>query len=127
MRKIAILMNIWYFDAIRMHKQRKLKLILQCYPSMINVKNSLGLNGLMQAVASRNYDAIATLLQSGIDPNVMDQDGWTAKAWALLMNDHESLNRLGKISVLTHSLHNDVYGMSMIGIGTMLSKKSLSK
>lgn len=120
-------MNIWYFDAIRTHKQRKLKLILKCYPSLIKVKNPLGLNGLMQAVASRNYEAITTLLQFRIDTNVMDEDGWTAKSWAIFMNDHESLNRLSKISVLTHSLHNDVCGMSMVGIGTMLSDKTLLK
>lgn len=110
-----------YFHAIKTHNYSKLKRILQWYPHVMNAKNSLGLTGLMQAVASRNYEAITLLLQSGIDPNVMDQDGWTAKAWAILINDHESLKRLSRISVLTHSLHNDIFGMSMLGIGTTLT------
>lgn len=110
-----------YFNAIKTHNHSKLKRILKWYPHVMKTKNSLGLTGLMQAVASRNYEAITLLLQSGIDPNVMDQDGWTAKAWAILMNDHESLKRLSRISVLTHSLHNDVCGLSMLGVGTLLS------
>lgn len=112
-----------YFAAIKTHNHPKLKRILKWYPHVTKTKNSLGLTGLMQAVASRNYKAITLLLQSGIDPNVMDQDGWTAKAWAIFMNDHESLKRLSRISVLTHSLHNDVFGMSMLGVGTTLTAR----
>lgn len=116
-----------YFDAIKTHNHSKLKRILKWYPHVMKTKNSLGLTGLMQAVASRNYDAITLLLQSGIDPNVMDQDGWTAKAWAILMNDFESLKRLGQISVLIQALHTNLCGISMVGIGTILSDKTLSK
>lgn len=116
-----------YFNAIKSHNNLKLKRILKLYPQVIKNKNSLGLTGLMQAVASRNYDAITLLLQSGIDPNVMDQDGWTAKAWAILMNDHESLKRLSQISVLTYSLDKKVCGMAIVGIGTILSDKTLAK
>lgn len=123
-RQLLRYIHSGYFDAIKTHNHSKLKRILKWYPQVMKAKNSLGLTGLMQAVASRNYEAITLLLQKGIDPNVMDQDGWTAKAWAILMNDHESLKRLNSIGVLTHSLHNDVSALSLLGIGTLLSNKN---
>ncbi|MDO9305425.1 MAG: ankyrin repeat domain-containing protein [Sulfuricurvum sp.] len=109
--------NSRYFDAIKTHDHKKLKQIVKWYPRIIKSKNTLGLTGLMQAVASRNYDAITYLLNKGIDPNVMDQDGWTAKAWAVLLNDFESMKRLRGLSVLSHSLHNDVSGLAIVAIG----------
>jgi ankyrin repeat protein len=69
-------------------------------------------------VASRNYDAITYLLNKGINANVMDQDGWTAKAWAVLLDDFESIRRLRGVSVLSHSLHNDLSGLAIIAIGS---------
>lgn len=106
-----------YFDAIKTHDHKKLKQIVTLFPHILKSKNTLGLTGLMQAVASRNYDAITYLLNKGIDPNVMDQDGWTAKAWAVLINDFESMKRLRGLSVLSHSLHNEVSGLAIIAIG----------
>lgn len=104
-----------------------LKHIVKWFPKTLHSINSLGLNGLMQAVASRNYEAITYLLESGIDPNIMDQDGWSAKAWAILMNDHESLKRLSTVSVLTHSKHTNVCGMGLVAVGTVLSDLMKSK
>lgn len=109
--------NSRYFDAIKTHDHKKLKQIVKWYPHIIKSKNTLGLTGLMQAVASRNYDAVTYLLNKGIDPNIMDQDGWTAKAWAVLLNDFESMKRLRGLSVLSHSLHNDVSGLAIVAIG----------
>lgn len=106
-----------YFDAIKTHNHKKLKQIVTLFPHILKSKNTLGLTGLMQAVASRNYDAITYLLNKGIDPNIMDQDGWTAKAWAVLLNDFESMKRLRGLSVLSHSLHNDVSGLAIVAIG----------
>lgn len=106
-----------YFDAIKTHNHKKLKQIVTLFPHILKSKNTLGLTGLMQAVASRNYDAITYLLNKGIDPNIMDKDGWTAKAWAVLLNDFESMKRLRGLSVLSHSLHNDVSGLAIIAIG----------
>lgn len=116
-----------YFIAIKEQDDSGLRWIIFLFPHVLKARNTLGLTGLMQAVASRNHDAISILLQKGIDPNVMDQDGWTAKAWAILMNDLESLKRLREASILTHSLHNNICGMSMVGIGTIISDKTLSK
>jgi ankyrin repeat protein len=106
-----------YFDAIKTHDHKKLKQIVTLFPHILKSKNTLGLTGLMQAVASRNYAAITYLLNKGIDPNVMDQDGWTAKAWAVLLNDFESMKRLRGLSVLSHSLHNEVSGLAIVAIG----------
>lgn len=106
-----------YFDAIKTHNHKKLKQIVTLFPHILKSKNTLGLTGLMQAVASRNYDAITYLLNKGIDPNVIDQDGWTAKAWAVLLNDFESMKRLRGLSVLSHSLHNDVSALAIVAIG----------
>ena len=106
-----------YFDAIKTHDHKKLKQIVTLFPHILKSKNTLGLTGLMQAVASRNYVAITYLLNKGIDPNVMDQDGWTAKAWAVLLNDFESMKRLRGLSVLSHSLHNEVSGLAIVAIG----------
>lgn len=106
-----------YFDAIKTHNHKKLKQIVTLFPHILKSKNTLGLTGLMQAVASRNYDAITYLLNKGIDPNIMDKDGWTAKAWAVLLNDFESMKRLRGLSVLSHSLHNDVSGLAIVAIG----------
>ena len=74
--------NKQYFDSIKIHDHKKLKRIVALFPHILKSKNPLGLTGLMQAVASRNYDAITYLLNKGVDANVMDKDGWTAKAWA---------------------------------------------
>lgn len=68
---------------------------------------------VMQAVASRNYDVITYLLNKGIDANLMDRDGWTAKAWAVLLNDSESMKRLRGLSVLSHSS-----GLAIVAIGS---------
>jgi ankyrin repeat protein len=107
-----------YFDAIKTHDHKKLKQIVACFPYVIKSRNALGLTGLMQAVASRNYDAITYLLHKGIDPNVMDQDGWTAKAWAVLLNDFESMKRLRGMSVLSDSTHNDLSGLAIVSLGS---------
>lgn len=100
-----------YFDAIKTNDHKKLKQIVTLFPHVLKSKNTLGLTGLMQAVASRNYDAITYLLNKGADANVMDQDGWTAKAWAVLLNDFESMKRLRGLSVISHSLSLAIVGM----------------
>lgn len=105
--------NSRYFDAIKTNDHKKLKQIVTLFPHILKSKNTLGLTGLMQAVASRNYDAITYLLNKGIDANVMDRDGWTAKAWAVLLNDFESMKRLRGLSVLSHSS-----GLVIVAIGS---------
>jgi ankyrin repeat protein len=100
-----------YFDAIKTNNHKKLKQIVTWFPHILKSKNTLGLTGLMQAVALQNYDAITYLLNKGADANVMDQDGWTAKAWAVLLNDFESMRRLRGLSVLSHSLSLAIVGM----------------
>lgn len=107
-----------YFDAIKTNDHKKLKQIVRLFPRILKSKNPLGLTGLMQAVASRNYDAITYLLNKGVDANVMDRDGWTAKAWAVLLDDFESMRRLRGVSVLSHSLHNDLSGLAIVAIGS---------
>jgi len=110
--------NKQYFDSIKIHDHKKLKRIVALFPHILKSKNPLGLTGLMQAVASRNYDAITYLLNKGVDANVMDKDGWTAKAWAVLLNDFESMRRLRGVSVLSHSLRNDLSGLAIVAIGS---------
>jgi ankyrin repeat protein len=105
--------NSRYFDAIKTNDHKKLKQIVTFFPHILKSKNTLGLTGLMQAVASRNYDAITYLLTKGIDANVMDRDGWTAKAWAVLLNDFVSMKRLKGLSVLAHSS-----GLAIVAIGS---------
>jgi ankyrin repeat protein len=112
-----------YFEAIKNYEHKHLNCIVRWFPTILGTKNSLGLTGLMQAVASRNYDAIDCLLAQGIDPNVMDKDGWTAKTWAVFMNDQESLKRLRGLTVLTHSIHNDVLGFGLFFVGTIMTKE----
>jgi hypothetical protein len=53
----------------------------------------------------------------------MDKDGWTAKTWAVFMNDQESLKRLRGLTVLTHSIHNDVLGFGLFSVGTIMTKE----
>ncbi len=110
--------NSRYFDAIKTNDHKKLKQIVTLFPHVLKSKNTLGLTGLMQAVASRNYDAITYLLNKGVDANVMDRDGWTAKAWAVLLDDFESMRRLRGVSVLSHTLHNDLSGLAIVAIGS---------
>lgn len=105
--------NDIYFNAIKTHDHKKLNYVIACFPRIIKFKNSLGLTGLMQAVASRNYEAITYLLGKGIDANVMDRDGWTAKAWAVLLNDLESMKRLTGLSILS-----DSSGLVILSIGS---------
>jgi ankyrin repeat protein len=107
-----------YFDAIKTNDHKKLKQIVTSFPHILKSKNGFGLTGLMQAVASRNYDAITYLLDKGVDANVMDQDGWTARTWAVLLNDFESMRCLRDVSVLSHSLHNDLSGLVIVAIGS---------
>jgi ankyrin repeat protein len=43
------------------------------------------MTSVMQAVASRNYEAIDLLLDFGADINAVDKDGGSVKAWAFFL------------------------------------------
>ena len=99
----------------------QLRWIVRLFPMVLKMQNNLGFTGLMQAVVSKNYDAIDLLLKKGIDSNVLDSDGWSARGWAILMNDYESLKRLRGMGVLTHSLQNDIAGFGLLAVGCSLN------
>jgi ankyrin repeat protein len=67
----------------------------------------------MDAVIGKKYEAMRLLLLHGADINQRDQDGWTAKSWALsFIQDKEAQSILSKTSVLceTDDISGAVWG-----------------
>jgi len=83
--------------------------------SILKSKNRNGLTPLMDAVIGKQYDVIQLLLLHEVDVNQRDEDGWTAKSWAIFIQDKKSQSMLSKVSVLcdTDNISGALWG-SMI-------------
>ncbi len=100
------------FDAIdRKENDKVLALML-----LLQQTNERGLTPLMDAVLSKNYDAMRLMLRHGANPNQTDVDGWSAKSWAVFIQDRTAQRILSKASVLIRS--EDVSGVmfSMVSL-----------
>ncbi len=100
------------FDAIdRKENDKVLALML-----LLQQTNERGLTPLMDAVLSKNYDAMRLMLRPDANPNQTDADGWSAKSWAVFIQDRTAQRILSKASVLIRS--EDVPGVmfSMVSL-----------
>ncbi len=88
------------FNAIDKGDTEKVLALIVYDRSLLQRRNSNGLTPLMDAVIGKQYDVIRLLLLHGADVNQRDQDGWTAKSWAMFIQDKKSQSMLSKISIL---------------------------
>lgn len=82
---------------------------------ILKCKNRNGLTPLMDAVISKNYEAMRLMLLHGANPNQTDEDGWSAKSWAIFIQDKEAQKILSRVSVLSHS--DDISGAVLGSMG----------
>ena len=113
------LQNLWHtwtgttpadqlFSAIDKRDHHKLLALIITDRNLIDHPNSRGLSPLMDATISKNYDAMRLLIQHGANVNALDGDGWTAKSWAVFIQDKTAQRILSKASVLSRS--DDISG-----------------
>jgi len=96
------------FEAIDAKDNQRVLALIVFHGEMLNAANERGLTPLMDAVISKNYDAMRLLILHGVDVNHRDPDGWTAKSWAIFIQDREAQRILSKASVVSHS--DDISG-----------------
>ena len=77
--------------------------------SLLSQTNEKGLTPLMDATISKKYDVMRLLLLHGANMSQRDKDGWTAKSWAVFIQDKEALKILSRVSVLSNT--DDVSGV----------------
>jgi len=101
------------FDAIDRKENDKVLALIVYAPLLLQQTNERGLTPLMDAVLSKNYDAMRLMLRHGANPNQTDMDGWSAKSWAVFIQDRKAQRILSKVSVLTRSddLSGAVFGV----------------
>ena len=113
------LQNLWHtwtgttpanqrFSAIDKRDHHKLLALIITDRNLIDHPNSRGLSPLMDATIRKNYDAMRLLIQHGANVNASDGDGWTAKSWAVFIQDKTAQRILSKASVLSRS--DDISG-----------------
>jgi ankyrin repeat protein len=76
--------------------------------SLLFQTNEKGLTPLMDATIGKKYDVMRLLLLHGANTNQTDNDGWTAKSWAVFIQDKKALKILLRASVLSNT--DDVSG-----------------
>lgn len=77
----------------------------------INARDTNNLTPLMNAVKGGNYDLVKLMLANGADPDLVDQDGWSAVMHAAWLNEPKMLRalaagygaKLGLVEKLTQS------------------------
>jgi ankyrin repeat protein len=97
------------FKAIDKEDNEKILALIVYRREILRAVNRNGLTPLMDAVIGKKYDAMRLLLLHGADANQRDQDGWTAKSWAMFIQDKEAQKILSKASVLCNT--DDISGM----------------
>ena len=97
------------FEAIDKDDLDKVLALIVYDRSILQCTNKNGLTPLMDAVIGKKYDAVRLLLLHGADVNQRDQDGWTAKSWAMFIQDKEAQKILSKASVLSDT--DDISGI----------------
>jgi len=98
------------FEAIDKGDLEKVLALIVYDKSILQCTNKNGLTPLMDAVIGKKYDVIRLLLLHGADISQRDQDGWTAKSWAVFIQDKTSQRILSKASVLCQS--DDISGVA---------------
>lgn len=96
-REQKSVMRYWY--AINNHKPKELQTLIARHAFVLQQIDDKGANGLIRAVIAQNYEAIAIFKRSGIEQNFCDQDGWSARTWALFLQDQEALRALRGLAI----------------------------
>jgi len=94
------------YTAIARCDHIKLLALIVSNPALANISGGRKLTPLMDAVLSKNYEAMRLLIRHGADMNRADSDGWTAKSWAIFVQDKTAQRILSKNSVLIRSPHS---------------------
>ena len=104
------------FEAIDKDNLERVLALIVYDRSILQCKNKNGLTPLMDAVIGKKYDAVRLLLLHGANTNQRDQDGWTAKSWAVFIQDKTAQKILSKASVLCQSdnMSGAVFGLTAL-------------
>jgi ankyrin repeat protein len=93
------------YNAIAQQQHLKLLALIVSNPALVNMSGGRKLTPLMDAVLSKNYEAMRLLIRHGANVNHVDADGWTAKSWAIFIQDRTAQRILARNSILTNSVH----------------------
>lgn len=96
------------FAAINTDNNERVLALIVTDNRILTQTNERGLTALMDATIGKKYDAMRLLLLHGANVNQQDEDGWTAKSWAVFVQDTEALKILSKTSVLSNT--DDISG-----------------
>ncbi len=91
------------YTAIAKRDHIKLLALIVSNHTLVNISGGRKLTPLMDAVLSKNYEAMRLLIRHGADVNRIDSDGWTAKSWAIFIQDKTAQRILSKGSVLINT------------------------
>lgn len=91
------------FTAINADDNDKVLALIVMDKSILTQTNERGLTPLMDAVIGKKYNAMRLMLLHGVNMNQQDQDGWTAKSWAVFIQDKEAQKILAKASVVCNT------------------------
>ena len=106
-----------FHDAIKESDNHTVTTMIVSKPDLIEKLDEKGLTPLMKAFAAKNYGAIEILISNGADVSRIDEDGWTARTWAIFIKDIKSQKLLSHhSSILINS--NDSSG-ALFGLITM--------
>ena len=106
------------FAAIDREDLEKILAYIVYDKTVMQLTNRSGLTPLMDAVIGKKYDAMRLLLLHGANANQVDKDGWSAKSWAIFIQDKEAQKILSKASVVSNSdnISGAVFAsMAMVG------------
>ncbi len=115
-RPITSVKEVFHY-AIKQSDNYTVTMMITSKSNLIEELNEQGLTPLMQAVAAKNYGAIEILISNGADVSRIDEDGWTARTWAIFIKDIKAQQLLShNSSILINS--NDSSG-ALFGLITM--------
>ncbi|NOR56614.1 MAG: hypothetical protein GQ531_10480 [Sulfurovum sp.] len=116
LRPISSIKDVFY-DAIKQNDNHTVTTMIASKPNLMEELNEQGLTPLMQAVTAKNYTAIEILISNGADVSRADEDGWTARTWAIFIKDIKAQQLLShNSSILINS--NDSSG-TLFGVIAM--------
>ena len=106
-----------FHDAIKQNDNHTVTTMIASKPDLIEKLNKQGLTPLMKAVASKNYGTNEILILNGADVSRIDEDGWTARTWAIFIKDikaQQLLSHHSSILINSNDSNGALFGVVAI-------------